>query len=1040
MRPPGDDSRPDTRKSQPLSPAISAALGGGESTLRARLRHIASLSPPKPRYTVLGEIAQGGMGRVLRVWDELLQRELAMKVVAERPRTGSSSEEIADHERLLDRFLEEARITGMLDHPGIVPVHEIAVDDRANVYFTMPLVRGQTLKRSIELARAEQDGWSRHRVLDVLHTVCRTVAFAHSRGVIHRDLKPDNVMVGEFGEVYVMDWGLALIEGYSGKRTVVGTPAYMAPEQAHCLEEVGPLSDVYSLGAILYELLGGLVPHQTTLTDREPGTTSIEELIEHTPRPLAELGGDAPPELTAICEKAMALAPADRYGSAREMADDLQAWLEGRAVRAYRTDPLTRLRKWRERNLGLSRALEALVLLALLSVTVVLFLEHGKRRTVEAKNVEIEARSYTTNLHAAALQLRALEMNEARRRLLACPEELRGWEWRHLLLCTDAGARVLGGNGSVIRAVAVSDDGRRIATGSEDGIVRVWNPEGEELFVLRGHEEVVRQVLFQPGTSLLASASEDGSVRLWNADTGRAVREVSARGVRAQALAYSRDGALLAVGSADGTTVVRRAADDAQVARFDAPDLPVAELILDPDGAQVDEQPDRHPVCSLAFTPDGAELVVGYFGHVVSWRLFDGREGRRAYVGGGPVVALATAPDGSALFAAVGARAVALQLASFAPLRAFTGHASIVADLALDDSGTRLLTASNDYTVRAWDTRTGTALGVFSGHLEEVNAVAFLPGGEGFVSGSEDETLRLWAWESEAVRRIDAHDGWAMALAFSPDGTRIASTGRDQRLRAWDTVTGEELLTLALPSSSDSVAWLAGDRVVFSGGDGDIRRAVLSSGAPWELCRGASQHPASIAVDPRSGAIVATTHANTVLGWSRESSTPRFELTAPESYATAFQPDGECFAVGGQDGSLVLRNARTGEVVRSLGSADAPVNALAFANRSPRIAVGTGRSVLVRSTETGELVAELSGHDNLLTTVAFSPTDDRIATGSVDKTVRLWNARTGDLLLTLREHLSGVTAVAFSPDGTVLASASKDGTLRLYRTHPTLER
>ena len=310
---------------EPLPLLVSAALESGTSTLAARLERIAAHGGDRARYTVLGELAQGGMGKILRAWDEELSREVAMKVVPREAAPGSSEEERADHERRLARFIDEARITGQLDHPGIVPVYELGLDEGGGVFFTMPLVRGQDLKNVFARVHRGDEGWTLQRAVDVMHTVCLTVAFAHQKGVVHRDLKPENIMVGPFGEAYVMDWGLALLLGRAERSGIVGTPAYMAPEQAAGRgAEVGPRSDVYSLGAILYELLAQRMPHELSLEKRQDEHGSFDRVLAAPPRPLDELRANVPPELAAISAKAMAGDPAARYASALEMADDLE--------------------------------------------------------------------------------------------------------------------------------------------------------------------------------------------------------------------------------------------------------------------------------------------------------------------------------------------------------------------------------------------------------------------------------------------------------------------------------------------------------------------------------------------------------------------------------------------------------------------------------------------------------------------------------------------------------------------------------------------
>ena len=358
------------------------------------------------RYAIEREIGRGGMGAVFRVCDRKLDRALAMKVILgqadERPGGGTP----AIGPGPLSRFLNEARITSQLDHPGIVPVHELGLDEHGRAFFTMKLVGGRTLAE-IYLRRTKGDPeWSTPKVLGLIQRVCEAVAFAHERGVIHRDLKPSNVMVGDFGEVYVMDWGLARSVGSGAGATTsedgsgadaalstlvaetragnqAGTPAYMSPEQASGrIGEMGPQSDVYSIGAMLYELAAGHPPY----CEPGRGSTPAEVLAHLVERPPAKLGaGAAPPELAAICERAMARSTSDRYRDVGELFRDLQAFLDGRVVEAYETGAFAEARKWVQRNRGLASALAAAVLLLVAGLTASLvFKSRADSKAVEA--------------------------------------------------------------------------------------------------------------------------------------------------------------------------------------------------------------------------------------------------------------------------------------------------------------------------------------------------------------------------------------------------------------------------------------------------------------------------------------------------------------------------------------------------------------------------------------------------------------------------------------------------------------------------------
>ncbi|MBI4577201.1 MAG: protein kinase [Planctomycetes bacterium] len=334
----------------------------GEGPFREAGGDAASRLPS--RYVVEAEIGHGGMGTVYRVRDRILRRRIAVKVL---------HVSLAANEESRDRFIEEAQVASQLQHPNIVPVYDVGLDGAdAHPYFTMRLVDGQTLTE-ILARRAREGSPSLVRLLQVFLDVCRAVHYAHVKGVLHRDLKPDNVMVGPFGEVYVMDWGVAKLVGsaaegvstrekdrkesgvvssrsISGEATwdgvVVGTPAFMPPEQAEGdMGSLGPWSDVYALGAILYKVL--------TLRAPYTGDTASEILRRvqaEAPTPPREVRHDVPRDLEAICLKAMAREPQDRYPGPDALAEDIQRWFEGVQVRARPVSLLERAGRWAHRR------------------------------------------------------------------------------------------------------------------------------------------------------------------------------------------------------------------------------------------------------------------------------------------------------------------------------------------------------------------------------------------------------------------------------------------------------------------------------------------------------------------------------------------------------------------------------------------------------------------------------------------------------------------------------------------------------------------
>jgi serine/threonine protein kinase len=280
---------------------------------------------PAERFEDRGEIARGGMAAVRSLWDRLLERPLAMKVL-ERDRS-----EVARA-----RFVEEARITGVLDHPNVLPVYDLSFDpDSGLPKLLMKLVEGQTLGALLQETRVPPSGARLERLLDVVLRVCDAVSFAHSRGVIHRDLHPGNVMVGSHGQVYVMDWGLAVRLGDlpsmdatpAGSSFGSGTPAYMAPEQAWGrTSEIDERTDVFGIGGILYEMLTLRAPFEPTA---DVDALTLARRCRVVPPEETIPTGSPPARLCEIIMRAVAASPADRYQSVEALRDDVERFLRG---------------------------------------------------------------------------------------------------------------------------------------------------------------------------------------------------------------------------------------------------------------------------------------------------------------------------------------------------------------------------------------------------------------------------------------------------------------------------------------------------------------------------------------------------------------------------------------------------------------------------------------------------------------------------------------------------------------------------------------
>jgi serine/threonine protein kinase len=434
------------RSSLGMSPEDGSSLHG-----TATFELLQKLAVTNPldllRYRVEKRIGRGGMGEVMSVWDAYLNRQLAMKVMLSFGAPRDDLERQMSHQ-MLGRFLEEAQVTSQLDHPGVVPVHELGLDEHGRVYFTMRLVKGQTLRDTFEKAFTEADGWNRLRALEVMLKVCDTMAYAHSKGVLHRDLKPANVMVGRFGEVYVMDWGLAKVLGQQDRhdlrireesripdeemtvsaRTLLrtarnedadtveggsvvsmdgqqlGTPAYMAPEQARS-EPVDARADVYALGAMLYTLLAGRAPYVKPDVAMD-AHRMLEKVIAGPPERIDAIAADVPAELVAIVERAMARNMVGRYQTVVELADDLRAFLDQRVVQAYQTGAVAEMKMWIRRNKPLAASLAAAAALLVVGLVGVSWFW---REAIRAEEAERSAKVVALDLQGKETKAREEE-------------------------------------------------------------------------------------------------------------------------------------------------------------------------------------------------------------------------------------------------------------------------------------------------------------------------------------------------------------------------------------------------------------------------------------------------------------------------------------------------------------------------------------------------------------------------------------------------------------------------------------------------------
>jgi eukaryotic-like serine/threonine-protein kinase len=396
---------------------LHASLAAAGASSAATVDLCGPRTEPGMRYEVLRPHARGGLGVVSVARDTELGREVALKEMQDDHSVDPVTR---------GRFLREAEITGGLEHPGVVPVYGLGRRADGRPYYAMRLIRGETLLEAAKKLARSAPGYTLRELLTRFVAVCNAVAYAHSRGVIHRDLKPANVMLGPYGETLVVDWGLAkvvgrpaepgpgdrvveegtlLVSGNDGSvtraGTLMGTPAYMSPEQAAGrLDEQGPATDVYGLGATLYAVLTGQGPIEGCDT-----TDALERVRQGTWLPPRVVKPSTPKPLDAICRKAMAMRPAERYQSALVLAADVDRWLADEPVSAYRESAGQRVGRWGRRHKPLVAGTAALLLSAVVALGLGLMaVSAEQRKTKDALRAEERARAEEAKRRAQTRQ------------------------------------------------------------------------------------------------------------------------------------------------------------------------------------------------------------------------------------------------------------------------------------------------------------------------------------------------------------------------------------------------------------------------------------------------------------------------------------------------------------------------------------------------------------------------------------------------------------------------------------------------------------
>jgi WD40 repeat protein/tRNA A-37 threonylcarbamoyl transferase component Bud32 len=983
-----------------------------------------------PGYDIIRELGRGGMGVVYQARQTKLNRLVALKMILTGSHAGAAD---------LDRFQTEAEAIARLRHPNIVQIYEVG-EHEGKPYFSLEFCGGGSLERKLDGTPLPPK-----EAAVLVETLARAMQAAHEQKVIHRDLKPANVLLAEDGTPKITDFGLAkkLDEaGQTQSGVIMGTPSYMAPEQAGYKPDaqargphkpdaqargIGPAADVYALGAILYECLTGRPPFKAATA-----FDTVMQVVADEPVPPSQLQPKTPRDLETICLKCLRKEPGRRYESAAALADDLRRFVEARPIVARPVGRGERLAKWVWRNKVVS-ALTAAVALALVAGAAVSGYfaytasveakaarraekDAQDRATAEAEAKRI-AQGETTRADAekrrAEQQLRraeglvytgklslahsALAEGNGALALLhldQCQWDRRGWEHRHLWTRLSSKQTLLGHTDHV-SSVAISPDGQRILTGSGDKTAMVWDARtGQELLSLKGHTDGVTSVAFSPDGKRLLTGSHDRTAKVWDAANGQEVLTLKGHDSGVLGVAWSPDGQrILTAGDRDHTARVWDSQKGQEVIAL---------------------QGHTQSVFSAAFSPDGKRIVTG-----------SGGSGPQ----GAPVPGEAKVWD-----AEKGREVLALK-----------GHTDQVRSVAWSPDGRRILTGSTDKTARVWDAEKGHEVLSLTGHTSWVLGVAFSPDGQRILTGSMDSTAKVWdAVKGRELLSLKS-DSWFASVAFSPDGRRIVNAS-GHTAQVWDAEKGQEVLALKGHTQPlTGVAWSPdGQRIATGCGGFDLDRnplpgevKVWDAKQGYELfsLKGRTGSVLSVAFSPDGKRIVTGCHDDTARVWDAEKGREVLTLKGHTGcvWSVAFSPDGQRILTGSHDFSAKVWGAANGQELFPLRGRTGVVLSVAFSADGQRILTGSSDDTAkVWDVADGQELLALKGHTSSVNGVAFSRDGKRILTGSQDRTAKVWDAVNGREILTLEGHTSAVTSVAFSGDGKRLLTGSEDGTARLW--------
>jgi len=1025
------------------------------------------------RFEVIRELGRGGFGIVYLARDQKLNRLLALKV--QRPEAIISIE-------LRRRFLQEASLAARLRHPNIATIYE-AGEAGVQIWMAAEYCEGDSLAGWLETTASTVT--PRHAAT-FLFALANALQYSHRQGVLHRDVKPSNILLhrANDGEAVpddltsftpkLIDFGLAKLSDGNEREIScgfrMGTPAYMAPEQVQAKsEQIGPSTDVYALGIVLYELLAGCPPFRA---DSELAV--LNRVVEGQPQSLRALRPDVSRDLEAICLKCIQTDPCKRYLSAAELAADLHRYLDGRPTVARPMGTVQRFLNWAGRrplaaSLVALSLMSSLAMVAMTGIYVARLTEANRIATqsrIEAEESALKLKTkerhanqllYASRMKLAFQGVKEGDVNEVRAILASCEPsqlsgEFRGFEWSYLDRSLHREWRTIVG-GSEVYTVTFSPSGRILASGGQDGAINLWDPiSGRQLASFAAHRSCVNALAYSPNGQLLASGSCDGTAKVWDADTNEIKHTLTGHNGEIRCLAISPDGTLLVTGGDDRHAKVW--------------DLASGELIrtLSAEDETVD---------SIAWNFDRQQIFGSTATHSISWNLQDGST-KRVLSALTNCCAASTATTDVALALRSGITLIYNELGDVS--FELPGHANGgAASLAFSSDGKWLVSGGHDRTVRIWGLASVPCRQLFVGHTGRAQSVAWSPDNQMIASGGFDGTIRIWKIsDADAIPRVQAQcvfrngEDHNRQLAFSSDLHYLTFPVSASGMKTIDLTRNEVLegeASISEDSQIDAVSFVTTRRFCLVGPSADQHNSPTST---WEVA-GNRIEKANLTLAGRlksiglnmtdggrsfiGGRNLARTDLAEVAVSDLESGKSTFRFPLKRSRVDnsgippylLFSPD--CKTLAHCDGLGVTSCFRL-DVEDPVSRREAPENVVAISNKADILAkMLTGTTVSL--SWMGKNERQVLYHTSNVRLTTFSNDGRTCAIGTQNGRINLWNTATGQRIAAFDVGNGEVVKLQFSADDRTLAAVTfledkvedkrRLGALQLYVWNGTQE-